>query len=83
MGWNDVVVFGRPALFAGLVDDGRFYFLHSYYFAAQNHQDILASVDYGSRFTCAVGKGNVMGVQFHPEKSHRFGAKLLQNFAES
>jgi len=82
MGWNDIVVSGSPALFSGLEIDARFYFLHSYYFAAQRQEDVLASVDYGTRFTCAVRKEQVMGVQFHPEKSHCFGAKLLQNFAE-
>lgn len=83
MGWNDIVVSGHPYLFRGLEADALFYFLHSYYFAAQHEQDELASVEYGTRFTCVVGKEQVMGVQFHPEKSHRFGAKLLQNFAES
>lgn len=83
MGWNDIMVSGSPALFRGLEVDARFYFLHSYYFAAQREEDVLASVEYGTRFPCAVVKEQVMGVQFHPEKSHRFGAKLLQSFAES
>lgn len=83
MGWNDIVVSGHPFLFRGLETDARFYFLHSYYFAADRKEDVLASVEYGTRFTCAVGHGQVMGVQFHPEKSHRFGAKLLQGYAES
>jgi glutamine amidotransferase len=83
MGWNDILVSGAPVLFRGLEVDARFYFLHSYYFAAQREEEVLASVEYGTRFTCAVGKGQVLGVQFHPEKSHRFGARLLQNFAES
>lgn len=83
MGWNDIVVSGHPFLFRGLETDARFYFLHSYYFAADRVEDVLASVEYGTRFTCAVGHGQVMGVQFHPEKSHRFGARLLQNYAEA
>lgn len=83
MGWNDIMVAGHPFLFRGLETDARFYFLHSFYFAQQQEEDVLASVEYGTRFTCAVGRGQVMGVQFHPEKSHRFGARLLQNFAES
>lgn len=82
MGWNDILVPGHPFLFRGLETDARFYFLHSYYFAVQDEGNVLASVEYGSRFTCAVGKAQVLGVQFHPEKSHRFGARLLQNFAE-
>ena len=83
MGWNDILVAGHPFLFRGLETAARFYFLHSYFFATQREEDVLASVEYGTRFTCAVGHGQVMGVQFHPEKSHRFGARLLQNFAES
>lgn len=83
MGWNDIVVSGNPFLFRGLEKGARFYFLHSYYFATERPEDVLASVEYGTRFTCAVGHGQVIGVQFHPEKSHRFGARLLQNFAES
>jgi len=83
MGWNDITVYGNQALFRGLETDARFYFLHSYYFATQSETDVLASVEYGTRFTCAVGREQVMGVQFHPEKSHRFGTRLLQNFAES
>lgn len=83
MGWNDIMVSGHPFLFRGLETEARFYFLHSYYFDVRNPGNVLASVEYGTRFTCAVGKGPVLGVQFHPEKSHRFGARLLQNFAES
>ncbi len=81
MGWNDV----RPArpggLFAGLESDARFYFLHSYYFAPNDPADLLASADYGGAFACAVQRGNVHGVQFHPEKSHGWGIQLLKNFA--
>jgi len=83
MGWNDIVVSGHPFLFRGLESDARFYFLHSYYFEADDEANVIARVDYGTQFACAVGQDQVMGVQFHPEKSHRFGARLLQNFAES
>lgn len=83
MGWNDILVAGPSPLFRDLETEARFYFLHSYYFAAERKDDVLASVHYGTQFPCAVGHGQVIGVQFHPEKSHRFGAKLLQNFAES
>ena len=82
MGWNDVVPLERGGLFAGLESDARFYFLHSYYFACANRADELAQTDYGGPFASAVRRGNVYGVQFHPEKSHHFGVRLLQNFAE-
>ena len=82
MGWNDV----RPApgepLFTGLHNDARFYFLHSYYFECDEPASVTATAGYGAEFGCAVRRDNVFGVQFHPEKSHHFGATLLKNFAE-
>lgn len=81
MGWNDVVPLERGGLFAGLESDARFYFLHSYYFSSDRQDDVLATAEYGVTFACAVRSGNILGVQFHPEKSHRFGMRLLQNFA--
>lgn len=82
MGWNDVQPATQGGLFAGLERDARFYFLHSYYFECGDQASILASTDYGPAFSCAVRKENVYGVQFHPEKSHHFGSRLLSNFAE-
>jgi len=82
MGWNDVrPVAGNP-LFAGLGSDARFYFLHSYYFDCTHQSDRLADASYGGDFACAVNSGNIYGVQFHPEKSHSCGTRLLQNFAD-
>ena len=81
MGWNDVAPRDHGGLFAGLESDARFYFLHSYYFATDRQDDVLATAEYGGTFACAVRSGNIFGVQFHPEKSHRFGMRLLQNFA--
>jgi glutamine amidotransferase len=81
MGWNDVEPREAGGLFAGLESDARFYFLHSYYFKADRDADVLATAEYGRAFACAVRSGNIFGVQFHPEKSHRFGMRLLQNFA--
>ena len=70
------------ALFKGLENDARFYFLHSYYFDCFQAQHVIARASYGIDFSCAVQSGNVYGVQFHPEKSHHFGMNLLKNFAE-
>ncbi|HEY8577371.1 MAG TPA: imidazole glycerol phosphate synthase subunit HisH [Devosia sp.] len=82
MGWNDVSATHSFDLFAGLETDARFYFLHSFYFAAANQNDVAATAHYGQDFPCIVHSGNVSGVQFHPEKSHHWGARLLKNFAE-
>ena len=82
MGWNDVAPRAGEALFAGMERDARFYFLHSYYFEAHDAADRVGETDYGGSFCCAVRRGNVMGVQFHPEKSHQWGIRLLKNFAE-
>lgn len=82
MGWNDVEPVRNIPLFRELDKDARFYFLHSFYFECTRSQDILATAQYGASFTCAVNRENIYGVQFHPEKSHYFGAQLLKNFAE-
>lgn len=82
MGWNDVQPRPEAPLFAGLEFDARFYFLHSYFFECETPSHVAAVAAYGFDFSCAVSAGNVYGVQFHPEKSHHFGAKLLKNFAE-
>ncbi len=82
MGWNDVVPAYASPLFKGLQEDARFYFLHSFYFDCVESIDASAYAEYGFKFDCAVQNGNVFGVQFHPEKSHRWGTALLKNFAE-
>jgi glutamine amidotransferase len=82
MGWNDVKPVEPSSLFAGLESNARFYFLHSYYFRCTRRENVLAQAEYGSTFSCAVHSKNIFGVQFHPEKSHHFGARLLKNFAE-
>jgi glutamine amidotransferase len=83
MGWNEVLSVRRDGLFAGLERDARFYFLHSYYFEADTEDAVIAVTEYGGKFACAVRSANVYGVQFHPEKSHGWGMRLLENFAKS
>lgn len=82
MGWNDVIpiVTDHP-LFLGLENNAIFYFLHSYYFECSERSNVLAETSYGNIFTSAVYRQNIYGVQFHPEKSHHYGERLLHNFA--
>ena len=82
MGWNDVTPRQHGGLFRGLESGARFYFLHSYYFAPCQEDDVLAITDYNGPYASSVRSSNVFGVQFHPEKSHQWGIQLLKNFAE-
>ena len=79
MGWNDVALLpharGHP-----VVDEGEAYFLHSYHFAANDPQTIAAMTDHGEGLVAAVSRGNILGVQFHPEKSQAYGIALLERF---
>ncbi len=81
MGWNYVKPLKAHPLVNDLPKPSRFYFVHSYYVKCENESDGLLSCDYGGDFICAIQKENIMGVQFHPEKSHKFGMQLLKNFA--
>ena len=81
MGWNDVAVMPHARAHE-VVRDGEAYFLHSYHFHADSGQDVLAMTDHGGGLVAAVGRDNVMGVQFHPEKSQGFGLAMLTRFLE-
>jgi glutamine amidotransferase len=81
MGWNTVIPRREHPLLADLPEDPRFYFVHSYHVTCDDPADQLCGTVYGYEFTSAVARGNIIGTQFHPEKSHRFGFRLLQNFA--
>ena len=81
MGWNNIYTKNNSKLFFELELNSSFYFLHSFYFDCLDSSHEIAEVFYGDKITCAVKKKNIYGVQFHPEKSHYFGAKLLKNFS--
>ena len=80
MGWDIVDFRKQHPLVEGLIGQQRYYFVHSYYAACEDSDNVLMTCDYGIEFACSVVKDNVMGVQFHPEKSHDFGLALLTNF---
>lgn len=82
MGWNDVIPNNNHPLFQGLEHHAIFYFLHTYYFECSNNKNIIAKTDYGGTFASGVQQDNIFGIQFHPEKSHSYGEKLLENFAK-
>jgi glutamine amidotransferase len=84
MGWNLISYQQNCPLFIDFdkFDEVRYYFVHSYYYKLENSQNEIANCNYGHHFTCAVNFKNVFGVQFHPEKSHKYGMQLLKNFNE-
>lgn len=83
MGWSTIDAKADEPLLTGLDDALGFYFLHSYRFVCNDPDDVIGTADYATSFHCAVRRDNVHGVQFHPEKSHHNGIRLLKNFAES
>lgn len=80
MGWNSVELKKDTTLCKGLNNESSFYFVHSYYVSCEQEEDVLMKTTYGHPFVSGFEKGNIMGVQFHPEKSHKTGLSLLQNF---
>jgi glutamine amidotransferase len=82
MGWSRVVPTRPSSLTDDLPDDARFYFVHSYVLTTDDPILSLLRATYGYDYIAAVGHGRVFGVQFHPEKSHAFGGRILRNFAE-
>lgn len=82
MGWNTVVS-SRPSPVADVIDGARFYFAHSYHFRPHDEATIAGLTTYGQPFPSVIHRDNIIGVQFHPEKSHRFGLALLARFAGS
>jgi len=80
MGWNDLHAQKAGPLFEGIHADACFYFAHSYCVSCNDECAVLATTDYGYEFVSAVERGNIFGTQFHPEKSHANGLKILKNF---
>lgn len=83
MGWNNVEII-KPSspILKGLENDSRFYFVHSYFISCNDPSDELTKTNYGNSFVSSFERDNVVGVQFHPEKSHKFGITLFKNFIE-
>jgi glutamine amidotransferase len=80
MGWNEVRALREAPLLGGLETEARFYFAHSYRLVCDDPTDVVAVAEYGGQLAAYVRRGAVQGVQFHPEKSHRFGLRLFKNF---
>ena len=81
MGWNDLIIHNsdHPTM-SGLPDGAHTYFVHSYQFVASNPKDIIATVNYGVPLTAVIAKNNLIGTQFHPEKSQQTGITFIKNF---
>jgi glutamine amidotransferase len=82
MGWNLVHRSAPSKMTEGFEEETRFYFVHSYYVKVEDEAHSMLKTEYGVKFDSAIQNGNIYGVQFHPEKSHRFGMRLLANFVE-
>lgn len=80
MGWTSVTSKRESMLFTGMHPDPRFYFVHSYHLECANQEDEILTANYGYEFPAAIERSNIIGVQFHPEKSHKYGMKLYENF---
>lgn len=82
MGWNNVVKTKSSALTNDFTDEYRFYFVHSYFVKCKERSNAILESTYGLTFDSAIQRDNIFGAQFHPEKSHKYGMKLFENFAK-
>lgn len=83
MGWNVARNVKQSKLYENMYDEPRFYFVHSFYVSLARPEDELLQTNYGKAFTSAFEKDNIIGVQFHPEKSHKYGMRLYENFVRN
>ena len=82
MGWNSVNIKKESPLFCEMYENPIFYFVHSYHIVCNNAEDVLTTTSYGYEFTSSLQRENIFGTQFHPEKSHKYGLRLMKNFVE-
>jgi imidazole glycerol-phosphate synthase subunit HisH len=82
MGWNTVTIQKPNYLFDEMCEEQRFYFVHSYHLVCNDREDILTTTFHGYEFVSSIQRDNILGVQFHPEKSHKYGMKILKYFAK-
>ena len=83
MGWNEVIKIKDSRLLEDMSLESRYYFVHSYHLKCNDPKDALLETNYGYNFVSAIEKNNIVGVQFHPEKSHKFGMEILYNFIQN
>lgn len=82
MGWNFIEEVTQSKIIDEIYENSRFYFVHSYYVRCKNRNNVVATTNYGFDFDSIIQNNNIIGTQFHPEKSHKFGMKILKNFLE-
>lgn len=81
MGWDSIKISKRNQIFNNLPEESMFYFVHSYHVVCKDPADVLSTTYYGYDFVSSLSRDNIIGVQFHPEKSHKYGMKVLENFS--
>ncbi len=82
LGWNEVKLHGKSKFLKGIPSGSYFYFIHSYRLFLEDSSWLLGSSHYGDEFPCIIGQGNAIATQFHPEKSHKMGLKIIENFVQ-
>ena len=82
MGWNNLNILNSHPVFNNINENDHVYFVHSYHFEVKNNNNLLANVDYGGKITAAVAHENIIGTQFHPEKSQSVGLQIIKNFLQ-